>query len=137
MKRYTVSDYRDLQVWYNLSWCGRALRQKPEIAELFEKGGQFSEEDKSRLLETQSRFIGEILPFYGRLAREHGIELSVSPYYHPILPLLCDNRSAREALPDIPLPSNRFAFPEDAREQVRRTQERYMEEFGRAPMGMC
>src|SRR6266496_4818763 len=105
-KHFTTQDYRDLQVWFNLTWCGHKLRQDPEIAALFLKGRDFSEEEKKRLVESQYRFIAGILPFYGSLLREHGTELSISPYCHPILPLLCDNRSAREALPDIPLPAN-------------------------------
>jgi len=132
----TTQDYRDLQVWFNLSWCGRELRQDSEIAALFLKGRDFSEEEKKRLVELQYRFMARILPFYGRLMREHGIELSLSPYCHPILPLLCDNRSAREAMPDIPLPANPFSFPGDAREQIRRAQQRYLEEFGQPARGM-
>jgi alpha-amylase/alpha-mannosidase (GH57 family) len=136
LKRYTGQDFRDLQVWFNLAWCGRELRRTPELAAFFQKGSDFTEDDKKALLDIQYRFIGQIIPSYARLAREQGIELSVSPYFHPILPLLCDNRSAREALPDIDLPGNLFAFPEDAREQVTRAQQRYFEEFGQLPAGM-
>ena len=136
LKRYTARDFRDLQFWFNLAWCGRELRRTHEIASFFKKGSDFTEDDKRVLLEIQFRFIGRILPNYARLMRDQGIELSVSPYFHPILPLLCDNRSAREALPGIALPANPFAFPEDAREQMIRAQQRYQGEFGRLPSGM-
>jgi len=136
LKRYSASEYRDLQMWFNLAWCGRALQCRPEVAELFRKGRAFTEDDKRLLVETQFRFAGEVLPLYGRLAREARIELSVSPYYHPILPLLCNNRSAREAVPDLPLPAVPFAYPEDAREQIARAVARYAGEFGRQPAGM-
>jgi len=98
---YGTQDYRDLQLWYNLTWCGQELRKDPGIRKLFEKGAGFSEEDKHRLLETQYSFIGKILPYYKRLSESPAFEFSISPYYHPILPLLCDLRAAREALPDI------------------------------------
>jgi alpha-amylase/alpha-mannosidase (GH57 family) len=136
LKRYTVQDTRDLQVWYNLSWCGNELRRHPAIAELIRRGRDFTEEDKALLFQLQIEFIGRILPFYRRLLEEHGLEISVSPYYHPILPLLIDGRSAREATPDLPLPLHPFSSPGDAREHVVRSQHRYQEAFGRAPRGM-
>jgi len=136
IKHYTTRDYRDLQVWFNLTWCGHELRSDPDIAGLFRKGRGFTEEEKKRLLERQYSFIGRILPLYRKLMDEHGVELSVTPYYHPILPLLCDSRSAREVLPGIHLPSEPFSFPTDAREQILSAQQRYLETFGRAPAGM-
>jgi alpha-amylase/alpha-mannosidase (GH57 family) len=136
LKTYTVQDYRDLQVWYNLTWCGRELRRDPEIAALFEQGRGFSETEKKRLLEIQYSFIGKILPYYGRLSRSGNIEVSISPYYHPILPLLCDLHAARESLPSIQLPRDPYRFPEDAREQVNRAMQSYAGVFGNPPKGM-
>jgi len=136
LKRFTVRDYRDLQVWFNLAWCGRELRRQPEIRALFLKGARFTEDDKRRLLDVQLSFAGRILPLYRRLMETRGIEISVSPYYHPILPLLCDSRSAREALPAIRLPERTFAFPDDARKQIGAAQHRYEKEFGKPARGM-
>ncbi len=136
LKRYAVNDYRDLQVWFNLSWCGNELRRDPVIAAMFQKGRDFSESDKEVLLNLQMVFIGRILPFYRELLETRGVELSVSPYYHPILPLLIDSRSAREALPDIALPPGPFSFPGDAREQVVRALNSFERLFGQAPRGM-
>lgn len=134
--RFSVQDYRDLQVWFNLSWCGNELRRDPAIAGLFRKGRHFTEQDKKSLLELQADFIGRILPLYRRLLEERGVEISVSPYYHPILPLLMDSRSAREAVSDIALPSSPFAFPADAREHIARAQRRFLGVFGQPPRGM-
>jgi alpha-amylase/alpha-mannosidase (GH57 family) len=136
LKTYTVQDYRDLQVWYNLTWCGQEMRRDPEIAALFQQGRGFSESDKCRLLGIQYAFIGRVLPYYRRLSESEKIELSISPYYHPILPLLCDLRSARESLPYIQLPPNPYLFPEDAREQIDRALRRYASFFGSAARGM-
>jgi alpha-amylase/alpha-mannosidase (GH57 family) len=133
---YSPQDYRDLQVWFNLTWCGRELRRNPEIAALFHKGRGFSEQEKRRLIEIQIAFIARILPYYRHLMERCGVELSVSPYYHPILPLLCDSRAAREALPTITLPVNPFSCAADAAGQIRRAQERFFEIFGRSPQGM-
>jgi alpha-amylase/alpha-mannosidase (GH57 family) len=136
VKKYSAQDFRDLQVWFNLSWCGNELRKEPPIAELFRRGRDFSEHHKRQLLEVQAAFIGRILPLYRTLLEDQGIEFSLSPYYHPILPLLLDQRSAREVMPDIPLPAMPFSFPEDAREHIVRAQERFREVFGRTAHGM-
>ena len=136
LRRYTVRDYRDLQTWFNLAWCGATLRSKPVIAALLAKGRNFTEEDKQALLNEQSSFIAGILPYYRSLQDASRVELSVTPYYHPILPLLCDSRSAREALPGIDLPRNQFSYPQDAREHLSRARTRYREAFGREPEGM-
>jgi alpha-amylase/alpha-mannosidase (GH57 family) len=134
--RFSQQDYRDLQVWFNLAWCGRELRRDPMVAALFHKGRNFSEDEKKSLLERQYAFIGRILPYYRSLLEQNRIELSVSPYYHPILPLLCDNRVAREALPGIILPESPFSYPGDAREQIRLALDRFKEVFGRNAEGM-
>jgi alpha-amylase/alpha-mannosidase (GH57 family) len=133
---YTTRDYRDLQMWYNLTWCGRELRRNPEIAAFLERGRDFIEPDKKRLLEIQYSFMGRILPLYRKLSESKKVELSVSPYYHPILPLLCDLRSAREALPSLALPAEPFAFPEDARQHIARALRAASEFFGGPVRGM-
>ncbi len=136
LRDYSTADYRDLQVWFNLSWCGMELRSNPEIAALFVKGRSFGEGEKKRLIEIQHVHCGRILPLYRSLADAGQVELSMSPYYHPILPLVCDNLAAREALPGCALPNIRFAHPEDAREQVRLAKERCRGAFGGIPAGM-
>jgi len=134
-QRYSTNDFRDLQVWYNLAWCGHELRRDPLVAGLFRKGTNFSEEDKSCLLNRQFEFIKGILPLYRRLADERMIEFSISPYCHPILPLLCNIHSAREALPSIQLPADPFAWRDDAREHLRRAIRRFREIFNHIPQG--
>src|SRR3989338_3084437 len=72
-----------------------------------------------------------------RELEQHGIiELTTSPYYHPILPLLCDSHLARESMPNIELPKKRFHSPEDAREQIRRGIMLFQDTFGKRPKGM-
>jgi alpha-amylase/alpha-mannosidase (GH57 family) len=133
---YSVQDYRDLQLWYNLTWCGPELRKDPEIAGLFEKARGFTEQDKRKLLEIQYAFIGRILPYYRRLSESRAIEFSISPYYHPILPLLCDLRAARDALPSIELPREPFSCPQDASDQIDGAAKAYRKVFGSAAQGM-
>jgi alpha-amylase/alpha-mannosidase (GH57 family) len=136
LNAFTIQDYRDLQSWYNLTWCGRELRRNPEIGGFFARGRGYTEEDKKRLLEIQNSFISRILPFYRQLMESRKVEISVSPYYHPILPLLCDSSSARESQPSIPLPSDPYIYPQDAREHIARSIRIYQEFFGCIPRGM-
>src|SRR5206468_4366282 len=113
------SDYRDLQVLFHLAWSGATLSARPEIARLIQKGRGFSREDLAGLLAIQQAFLGEVLPEYASAAAEGAIEISASPYFHPILPLLCDTGVAHEATPRLPLPGAVFRHPEDARAQIR------------------
>jgi alpha-amylase/alpha-mannosidase (GH57 family) len=127
----------DLQVWFYLSWTGEAARRRyPEFGELIRKGKNFTAADKLLLFDTQRALIAEIIPLYKRLHEEGKAELSVTPYFHPILPLLCDSRIAQVAMPKASLPTLRFRHPEDARSQVARGIASFEEIFGFAPKGM-
>ena len=130
-------DLLDLQVWFYLSWTGEAARRSfPAFRQLLDKGKNFNAADKLLLFETQRELIGEIIPLYRKLHEEGKAELSVSPYFHPILPLLCDTRSARIAMPKVSLPGVPFQHPEDAASQVARGVDCFRKIFGFAPQGM-
>ncbi len=135
-KNFNINDYRDLQVWFNLAWCGNYLKGKKNIKNLFGKGRNFSESDKNILFEEQKKFLGEILPLYKKAFLEDRIEISTSPYYHPILPLLYDINSARDSLPNIELPGQSFHYPEDAVYHVESAIKCFESEFGKKPMGI-
>ena len=134
---FSNTDMRDLQVWFNLTWFGYAARDKDrELQQLYLKKRDYSEDDKLLVLERQRQIIGSLLHQY-KSAQESGqIEVSVSPFYHPILPLLCDSTVAREARPDMTLPGEGFKHPEDARHQVVSAVSYYERVFGRRPRGM-
>lgn len=115
---FGVDDYRDLQVWFNLAWFGFSAREERQIVrELIEKGSSFTEAEKEALLEQQIDVMQHIVPLYRELHRRGQIELTVTPMYHPILPLVIDTDAAKRATPDRPVPP-RFTAPEDASEQV-------------------
>ncbi|MDH4227331.1 MAG: alpha-amylase/alpha-mannosidase [Deltaproteobacteria bacterium] len=134
---FSTEEYRDLQVLFFLSWIDPMLREKDEFLKaLTEKGRNFSEDDKAKLLIKQTAIMRAIIPKYKEMAEKGQIELTVSPYFHPILPLLCDSDSAREAMPGVSLPKTRVLTPEDAREHVRRAIKSFKDTFGFAPKGM-
>ncbi len=134
---FTDQDYRDLQVWFNLTWFGPLFKQTDQLVKgLIEKGANFTEQEKALLLQKQREVMGLIIPEYRRLAQQGRIELTTTPFYHPILPLLCDTELAKMASPDIHLPSKRFVHPEDAKAQIDRAMKFHEHLFGGRPVGM-
>jgi alpha-amylase/alpha-mannosidase (GH57 family) len=133
---FTLQDYRDLQVWFNLTWCGHRAREKKEsLRELLKKGRIFSEEDKIALLDTQGEIIREVIPLYQTLRQRGQVEITVSPFYHPILPLLINWEHASRAMPHATLPGS-FAHSEDASAQIQRAARYFEKIFGAKPAGM-
>lgn len=133
---FSSEEMRDIQVWSNLVWVDPTFRSQEPIRTLLEKQGHFTEADKHALLDWQIDLIGRIVGTYRALMDEGRIEVSFTPYYHPILPLLCDSHAAQEACPGMTLPRNRFQHPEDARWQIQAAQQKYQDLFGRPLAGM-
>ena len=114
-KRFSNQELRDLQVYFNLVWLDEyAVRTDPAIKEILKKQRRYSEEDKAAVIGKQFEIMRETLPLYKKMALEGRVEISMTPYYHPILPLLCDTEIARVSNPGVKLPENRFRHPEDA-----------------------
>ena len=108
----------DLAVWYHLAWLGETVRRTdPLVARLTERGRDFSSAQRRDLLGLIGELVGQVIPRFRALAERGQCELSVTPYAHPIIPLLLDFRSARDAVPTMPLPEH-AAYPGgDARAQ--------------------
>jgi len=133
---FSTSELRDLQVWSNLVWIDPMFRDEDPISALYDKQRDFSEEEKNRLLDFEIELLKRIIPTYQKLHQEGKIDISFTPYYHPILPLLIDTDSAREAIADIELPANRFQYPADADWHIEKSMEKYRELFGSKLTGM-
>jgi alpha-amylase/alpha-mannosidase (GH57 family) len=135
-RRFSVEDFRDLQVAANLAWFDLDWQASdPVVKGLLAKGRGFDESDKARLAERESALLAQVIPAYHAAAERGQVELSTSPYYHPILPLLCDTRAHHEAHPGAPLPRH-YRHPEDAADQIRRALDRHQALFGRRPEGI-
>src|SRR5690348_3906865 len=137
MRTFAVRDWRDLQLLSQLAWMDEEyLATDADVSRLSKKGSDFSEEDKQLLRAKQLELLARVLPEYRR-ARDAGqVEISTTPFYHPILPLLCDTDVARQANPATPLPSPAFRHPEDAREQLLRARAYHERLFGVPPAGL-
>ncbi len=128
----------DLLVWYHLAWLGETVRRSdPRARRLLEKEASFSLHDRRELLTLLGELIAGIIPRYRALAGQGRVELAMSPYAHPILPLLLDLASAREALPEAPLP-HAEGYPgglERARWHLAAGRAVFTRCFGREPVG--
>jgi len=133
---FTTQDLLDLQVWHNLAWFGYGtVARYPRLAALRVKDRGFTEDDKREVLAIQQEAITKVIPLYRRLAQSGQIELTTSPYYHPILPLLIDTDFARRSRPETALP-RRFQAPADAETQIHKAVALHAELFGMPPAGL-
>lgn len=134
---FAPRDWCDLQVLSQLAWMDEEyLANDPVVSALAKKGKNFTEQDKAELCKKQMELLAEVLPEYRRAAERGQIEISTTPYYHPILPLLCDTDIARVANPSTPLPFPPFRYPQDAREQLERARLYHQRVFGMPPAGL-
>ena len=135
-RSFGVAEYRDLQVLSQLAWFDEDdLTHDPEIRGLVEKAERYNAADQALIGRKQQSAMRRVLPVYREFAQRGQIELSTTPFYHPILPLLCDTNIAEVAHPYVPLPE-RFCYPGDAREQLDRARAFMQDEFGSAPAGL-
>jgi len=133
---FSERDYRDLQVLSQIAWFDEYYLEDPAVKSLIEKGQNFSEEDQRFVMSKQHEILKGVLPAYRDAASRGSVELSATPYYHPILPLLCDTDAGRESVAGLPLPTERFRRPDDAEEQIRRALDSHERTFGARPVGM-
>jgi alpha-amylase/alpha-mannosidase (GH57 family) len=129
----------DLLTWYHLAWCGESVRREHAlVARLMSKAEGFSYEDRKQLFDLIGELIGSIIPRYRKLAESGQIEISATPHYHPLAPLLIDFASAKEAMPDAPLPDSPH-YPKGKQRviaHIQSAQNSHRARFGTEPEGM-
>jgi alpha-amylase/alpha-mannosidase (GH57 family) len=134
---FTSRDWRDLQLLSQLAWMEETWFETDDVvSQLATKGKDFTEKDKAALRKKQLEFLGHVLPAYTDAARRGQIEISTTPFYHPILPLICDSDIARVANPATPLPRRAYRRPEDARDQLQLARAYHERVFGSKPAGL-
>jgi len=129
-------DYIDIQVWHNLSWFGfRARKKYPAINELVSKGRNFSEGDKEVIFQIQKEILKQIVPTYKKFKENGQIEITTTPFYHPIIPLLISTENAVKSSPGRAVPE-KFEHPEDVVAQLEKAVKFYEQVFGEKPKGI-
>jgi alpha-amylase/alpha-mannosidase (GH57 family) len=136
-KAFTPQDIVDLQVLSQVAWFDEIfLAGDPEVKRLVKKERGYSESDKAIVRKKEIQLFNVTLEEYRKAAERGQIEISTSPFYHPILPLLCDTAVAQDSHPGVSLPRQRFRHPEDARDQLRGAVALHERVFGCRPQGL-
>src|SRR6202171_3726689 len=135
-KYFQPQDFTDLQALSQIAWFDEFFLEDAAMAALAQKGRQYSLDDQRFVIAHEREVLGKVLPAYAAAAKEGSIEISTTPFYHPILPLICDTNVGAVSSPGLPLPQNRFRHPEDAREQLRRGLDLHETVFGLRPQGV-
>jgi alpha-amylase/alpha-mannosidase (GH57 family) len=134
---FTNADFLDLQVWHKLSWVDPFyVDEDPRVRHLIEKQRHYEEADKIALREIELEILRRVIPEYRAGAERGQIELSTSPFYHPILPLLCDTDIYLRTHPTAAVPRPPFRHPEDAADQLSRAIACHQRLFGHNPAGL-
>lgn len=133
---FSNEEILELEVLFLLSWCGNYLRENNELVILLiNQGKSFSQEQKNELIEELFLFLDELIPYYKKLQDNKQIDISTTPFYHPILPLLIDRESAKEAKHNVLLPKSSAEYGDFARFQVEDAVTYFEKLFNKKPKG--
>lgn len=137
--RYINEDFLgDLLSWYHLAWLGETVRREDDrVKRLLKKEAGYSLHDRRELLSIIGEILSGLIPRYRALSERGQVELSMSPYDHPIMPLMIDLHSGRDADDSLKLPMLP-AYPggeERVRWHIERGQEAFRRYFGSRPRG--
>src|SRR5271167_1124011 len=135
-KYFEPQHVTDLQVLSQIAWFDEFFLEDKDIAALVKKERNYSLEDQKFVIARERELLGKVLPAYADAAKKGSIEISATPFYHPILPLVCDTNAGAVSSPGLPLPQNRYRHPEDAREQLVRGLDLHEKVFGLRPQGV-
>lgn len=136
-RAFSEQNLRDLQVWFNLVWIHASVRAEDLfLKEIIRQGKQFNEEQKLQVLEIQKKLLRDIIPLYRSLRESGQVELTTTPFYHPILPLLIDSTEALRSNPTCVLPKQRVSLPDHARVHVHKAMQAHTDFFGVPPAGI-
>jgi alpha-amylase/alpha-mannosidase (GH57 family) len=130
---FSIDEIRDIQVLFKLLFFAPL---DEEIIELIKKGSNYSENDKETLIKVEKRIIQGLFESYKQLALKKQAELTITPYYHPILPLLIDISSAKRSKSNAVIPSINLSFRQDAVSNIKKSFELFKELFEFSPKGM-
>ncbi len=136
MESFSEQDFRDLQIWFNLAWFDPAFLAEEPLSVLVEKGENFSEADKQVLFNQVLSVVQKVIPYHKQLQDEGQIEVTTTPYAHPILPLIYDNQLALVGNPSAEMPDMPFSYPQDAEAHLTKSVTMYTENFGRDVRGL-
>ncbi|MDP3090946.1 MAG: glycoside hydrolase family 57 protein [Nitrospira sp.] len=143
-RSFTVQDLADLQMWFNVAWFGPEFQEGAvtlpsgvvaSALSYIAQGSGYSSDQIAQMVLEQLTIMRNVVAIHRRLQDRGQIEVSTTPFYHPILPLLADTDQATIDRDGATHPT-RFHRPEDATAQVHQAVTFYQERFGHLPAGM-
>lgn len=137
INEFSDQEYSDIMAWFNLAWIDPVYKDMfPELKSLLEKGKNYTIQDRYDIIEIHRKIIRLIIPSYREYQEKGKIEITTSPYYHPILPILLDVKSAQKNLlsPDSSLVD--LKMEDDAKLHTKYALDRIEELFGKRPKGI-
>ncbi|MCL1468853.1 glycoside hydrolase [Argonema galeatum] len=129
-ENWNLQDYSDLLAWHNLAWFDPLFWDDPEIAKWLEQGRNFRLSDRQRIYSKQREILSRIVPQHRSMQENGQLEVTTTPYTHPILPLLANTDVGRVAVPNMNLPHHRFQWEEDIPRHLQKAWDFYAERFG-------
>jgi len=137
INNFSDQEYSDIMAWFNLAWIDPMHRETfPEIKTLLDKGANFTFNDRIDIIEIHRKIIRMIIPKYKEFQDAGRIELTTSPYYHPIIPILLDTKAAQENLSTVDSTLKDMNLSKDALLQTELALDRMQEIFGKRPRGI-
>ena len=137
INNFSNQEYSAILAWFNLVWFDPMWRENKEVANLFAKTNEeFTLEDRKRIIELQRELIKQIIPAYKQFQDDGKIEISTSPFYHPIMPLLLDMNDAKVANKNAEYPEIRSEMTTDAKINIETALETFERVFGKRPQGI-
>lgn len=134
---FSDQEYSDIMAWFNLAWLDPSHKERfPEIIRLVEKEQNYTLEDRLEIIEIHRKIIRLIIPTYKEFLEKGRIEITTSPYYHPILPILLDSKSAQKNLPNPDQNLFDLGMEDDARFQMQSALDKMEQMFGKRPKGV-
>jgi len=133
--KFNSQDIADLQLLFNISWFHPyTIKADKNLKNLLIKGKDYTRKDIEYVIKKQYEVMGEIFPLYAKLEEQGKIELTLTPFYHPIMPMLCDSDIVKE-FGYLKKPVSRFMHPEDCLWHLEKSKEIFKNSFGYIPSG--
>ena len=133
---FTNQEYADIMALFNLAWIDPSFKtSNKDLKRFVKKGKNYTLEDRIQIIDIQRDIIRKIIPTLKRLANKNKIEITTSPYYHPILPILLDYKNIKKNAPvDDEILNLRTEL--DAKVQTKMALDRVEQIFGKRPRGV-
>jgi alpha-amylase/alpha-mannosidase (GH57 family) len=136
MDHWSPQDFVDVITWHNLGWFDPMFWDDPAIAAWFAQAHDFGLTERQQIYAKQREILSQIIAKHKAMQESGQLEVTTTPYTHPILPLLADTNSGRVAVPEMKLPKKRFQWPEDIPRHLQKAREMYEARFDMPVRGL-